>query len=244
MNAQSEFNKKHDLQIPKVGFIKCDHLEKVEDIQEYLQELSDNGNLKLFPCPISSYSKHECIEEVSNGMHCWNIAHVNCIMIKFRDSAKERIVLSEEFLLSLEDIKKLHLNKKNPIVLFDVIENTNGCIYTKQRNNFLSKLIQCGSEAVVTNICALPRKLVNKFYCELHKNLSKSLSIHDALLLARQSLLDKNPYAYLFWLYGNTSFPQRNKPLYDTKNEHNTSINTINVYGTAYLADNINNMHK
>jgi len=172
MDAKSEIRTKYYQQIPNIGFIKCDHLEDVDEIKDFLYDLANVRDLNFQPCQINGCSKQERIEEVSSCMNDWNIAHVNCIMIKFRDSAKERIVLSEEFLLSLEDIKKLHLNKKNPIVLFDVIENPSGCIYTKQRNNFLSKLIQCGSEAVVTNICALPRKLVNEFYCELHKKLN------------------------------------------------------------------------
>ena len=212
MPIKSEYKTKYCHQNPKVGFIKCDHLEKVDDIQDYLIELAYSRNLTFCPCQINSVSKHEYIEEVSSYMNEWNIAHVNCLMIKFRDSEKERIVLSEEFLLSTEDIKKLQLNEKNPIVLFDVFENTNTCIYTKQRNNFLSKLIQCGSKAVVTNICSLPRDLVNDFYCDLHKNLSKSQSIHEALLKARQSqIYNNNPYANLFWLYGNASFPQNNE---------------------------------
>jgi hypothetical protein len=197
--------------------IKYDHLPYTELIKNFLHELEDHDKIFYFPCQITGASKDEWIKCIKHDINRLNIAHLACLLVKFLYHQEPYLLLSDECLLSLRDIKNLSLNRKTPIIILDVIANSDSKLYIEQRNLFLSNIIKWGGSAVITSFYPTPNDFAVNFYCQLHKNLAENaaLPIQDLLYKTRVEKFQENPLSLLFWLYGNMRIYESEHKSYD-----------------------------
>jgi hypothetical protein len=190
---------------PETGMLAFDSIPEAIEIFDQLQVLGEYGYLKFRGKQSPrSYFRGEDLPTIIDFLKGLDIAHLSCLMIKFRYTDEPVLVFSDAFLISLSDLKNGLRFEHSPLIFFDVCDNT--WYLMRERFRFLNSLIEYGSNAVVTSFCPMPRSLATEFSKRLYGKLLADgpVSVQEALINTRRVFLEdlNQPLALLFWLYG------------------------------------------
>lgn len=194
----------------KAGILNFDAIPCLSQIGQQLVDLAENPSIRLIGCtsPRSHY-KADDLPRVFAFLKGLDIIHLSCLIVRFKYSEQAFLVLSDAFLISLDDIKNDLRFDHSPLIFLDAYDNTWHLM--EDRFDFLSSLIVHGGGEIVTCFPPVPQDLATAFSQCFYQELAQELApgelvpVPRVLLNARRVLLKQrgNLLALLFWLYGN-----------------------------------------
>jgi hypothetical protein len=192
---------------PKLGLLTYGNLPSVmEKATPYFNRLADDGEIAL-SC-LRALNPEEKQEEFSEFRGFWeqapDLAHFACHAFYEDESPSlSYILLSDEFPITLRDLKTYEISMKNshPLVILNACETGNlNPLYT---SHFAAAFLEYGARGVVATECAVSDDFAADFAQQLYKHLLAGEPLGQSLLATRRYFLEEhnNPSGLLYSMY-------------------------------------------
>jgi hypothetical protein len=192
-------------QRPKLGLLTYCNLPAVEEKEiPFFEQLDGDGRIALFRLRNLDPTKRR--EEFKEFKGFWsnafNLAHFACHAFYEDPPNLSRIVLSDEFAITLQDMEVYGIAiDDHPLIIMNACETGNlNPLYT---SHFAAAFLKYGARGVVATECAVPDAFAADFAQQLYAHLLAGELLGESLLATRRYFLDKyqNPSGLLYSMY-------------------------------------------
>jgi hypothetical protein len=192
-------------QRPRLGLLTYCGLPSVTAKEiPFFEKLHGAGRIALFKLRnLDPAKKREEFKEFKGfWSNAFNLAHFACHAFYDDPPNLSRILLSDEFPISLQDLEVYGITiNGHPLIVMNACETGNlNPLYTSY---FAAAFLKYGARGVVATECAVPDAFAADFAQQLYTHLLAGEPLGESLLAARRYFLEKyhNPSGLLYSMY-------------------------------------------